>query len=78
MRACTLANNVFKNRSSMRVVVSLGGKIYDIGKVLVFDDELDDKGDIKKRGRILLCAEGPISSLTENETENGNKTVDSK
>ena len=69
MRACTLTNSVLKNNQDKRVYISCGGVLYEMGKVFVYDDILNDDGTVKEYGKVVLFADTPVKPKQETETK---------
>jgi len=60
MRATTLVKHILEPNIDKKVCVSIGGKLYDLGKAFVTDDKLGENGEVLERGRIILSAGEPI------------------
>lgn len=59
MRASTL-NKTLENHKEKRTYISVNGKLYELGKIFVYDDQLDEEGKLKNPGRVVLYAGNPL------------------
>lgn len=67
MRACTL-NKLLEKHTDMRVYISIKGTTYELGKVFTFDDVLDDDGNLKTPGKIVLFPGEPKETKQETKS----------
>lgn len=60
MRVTTLIKHILEPHQDKKVCISVGGKLYDLGKAFVTEDKVGENGEVTERGRVILSAGEPV------------------